>query len=291
MGIKVQFVLLWAAVACYAGASIVFLWNMVKLKDSMLHKTSGKVQEILPQGSALFRWGIRLALVGLVPHTVALLLRWLETGHGPYMRRYEVYSSDVWVALVIFLIIQWRQPRLRVSGALVLPASFLLIGMAVLSSPEIQPLPASFGTYWLIVHILFAKLAYSCFLIGTALALLYLLKEGKLSRWSVLLPDLATMHEQSYRFISFGFLMQAVMIATGAIWANKAWGRYWNWDPVETWSLISWIFYGFYLHLVRTFGWNGRRPALLALAAVLVLIFALFGIGLVYDSLHSPYIR
>lgn len=281
MWIKTVIILLWAAVACYAGASIVFLWTLVQPKPP----EDQAPQEELPlskdamKGIA-FGWGVRLTLLGLVPHTAALFLRWIESGHGPYMRRFEVYSSDVWVALVIYLFLQWREPRLRISGVLVLPASFLLIGMAVLSSPEIQPLPASFGTYWLIVHILFAKLAYGCFLIGTAMALLYVLKD-----------KMEVMHEQSYRFIAFGFLMQGVMIATGAIWANKAWGRYWNWDPVETWSLISWLIYGLYLHLVRTFGWNGRKPAFFALAAVLVLIFALFGIGLVYDSLHSPYIR
>ncbi|MHB1404920.1 MAG: c-type cytochrome biogenesis protein CcsB [Desulfitobacteriaceae bacterium] len=298
MDTKTQIILLWFAVAFYAASSVLFAWGWVRsrsgeageqLNDNMAETVSiHRAQEFL--------WAVRLAFLGLLPHTAALLFRWLETGHGPYMHRYEVYSSDVWVVVLVYLLVQLRRPRLRFTGIMVLPSAFLLIGMAVLSSPEIQPLPPTFGTYWLVVHILFAKLAYGCLVIGTALAVFYLIKDralrkGKSSAFLTKLPELPILNEQSYQFLAFGFIMLAIMIAAGAIWANKAWGRYWGWDPVETWSFISWLLYGIYLHLVRTYGWSGRRPAWLAILAVLILIFALFGIGLVYESLHSPYVR
>lgn len=308
--INTQIILLWITVAFYVASSVAFAWELVRGHLSIrgnIHQAAG-LQNGKDKKAAEekdFRWGVGLAFWGLFPHAAALFLRWMETGHGPYMRRFEVYSSDVWVAVLVYMLIQWRKPILRFTGVLIMPSSFLLIGMAVLASPEIRPLPPFYGTYWLIVHIFFAKLAYVFLLIGTSLAFFYLIKnkvesktENKpevkekpsaLISFMARFPDLPTLHEQSYQFIAFGFIMLAIMIAAGAIWAHKAWGRYWSWDPVETWSIITWLLYGIYLHLVRTYGWSGRRPAWLAVAAVFVMIFALFGVGLVYDSLHSPY--
>jgi len=182
----------------------------------------------------------------------------------------------------------------KMSG--IMPAAFLFIGMGVMASPEIRELPSSFKTYWLIVHIMFAKLAYGGAIIGTALSALYLWKgkkerEGKVTKFYSRLPSLEVLDELAYAFIAFGFLMIGIMIIAGSIWANQAWGSYWSWDPVETWSLISWFFYGIYLHLRITFGWRGPRPAWFSVICVLVLIFALSGIGLFYDSAHSPYIK
>lgn len=68
------------------------------------------------------------------------------------------------------------------------------------------------------------------------------------------------------------------MIVSGAIWANQAWGRYWGWDPVETWSLIAWAIYAIYLHLTLTLGWRGKRAAWIAVIALPVILFSLLGV-------------
>ncbi|MHB1418944.1 MAG: c-type cytochrome biogenesis protein CcsB [Bacillota bacterium] len=270
-------VLLWITVGVYAASSVAFAFNMAFHKEKAFIPAS---------------W---LAVVGLVTHTVAIGLRWVEAGHGPYMRIYEVYSSDVWILVVMYLLVQWWRPVLRAAGVIVMPVCFLFIGMAVMASPEIRELPVTFTTYWLIVHILFAKLAYGGALIGTALAVLYLLKKRKtetdrLTTFYQRLPSLGMLDELSYAFIGFGFIMLGIMIVAGSIWANNAWGRYWGWDAVETWSLVSWLFYGIYLHLRFTYKWQGSKAAWFSVIAMGVLLFALFGIGLVYNSFHSPYI-
>ena len=231
----------------------------------------------------------------MLPHSAALGLRWLEAGHGPYLRQYEVYSSDVWVMMVMFLLVQFWRPALRTAGMVAMPVCLLLIGMAVMASPEIRDLPVTFKTYWLIVHILFAKLAYGSALMGTAMGVLYLASQQKtrtnrLTNFYRRLPPLEVLDELSYAFIGFGFVMLGIMIVAGSIWAKNAWGRYWGWDPVETWALISWLFYGLYLHLRVTFKWQGGRAAWFSVVAMAVLIFALFGIGWFYQSFHSPYI-
>lgn len=274
---EAEILLHWIAVSIYALSAILFISSMVFKKLELELKA------------------VWLTGAGLLPHTTALVLRWAVAGHGPYMRRYEVYSSDVWILVVMFLFFQYRRPALRIVGSLVMAVSFLMIGMAVMASSEIRPLPDNFRTYWLLIHIFFAKLTYGSALIGTGLGLLYIGRERFRERWGkgsffARLPGPVVVDELSYSFIAFSFLMNGIMIASGSIWANNAWGSYWSWDPVETWSLISWFIYGIYLHLRRTYGWKGEKAAWFAVGAIAVLVFALFGIGVFYYSTHSPYI-
>ena len=264
----------WVTVVIYASSTMIFVYSYAFKKVNLEAKAT---------------W---VAGFGLLVHTAALALRWMVAGHGPYLRRYEVFSSNVWILVVMFLIIQYWRPSLRMLGSVVMPASLLMIGMAVMASPEIRPLPDTFHTFWLFVHIFFAKLTYGTALIGTGLGFLYILKsrkgngEGFLSR----LPGPRVLDDLSYSFIAFSFLVNAVMIASGSIWANSAWGNYWSWDPVETWSLIGWAIYGIYLHLRKTYGWKGSRAAWFSVFSLVTLAFALFGIGIFYNSSHSPYI-
>lgn len=274
--INIEIVLHWAAVVIYIVSAVLFLYSFTFHKPEYM------------------RWGSIAAFIGLLPHSGALALRWVAAGHGPYLRVYEVYSSDVWIAVVMFLLLQKWRPAIRPVGTVVMPVSFLMIGMAVMSSPEIRPLPGTFKTIWLLVHIFFAKVAFASLLLGTGLAALYLLKQrsviavrsGSVQR----LLEGSFLDEASYNLTGFGFLMLGIMIVSGAIWANNAWGAYWTWDPVETWSLISWLVYGIYLHLRRTRGWRGHRAAWFSVFAMVILAFALFGMGYFYPSQHSPYI-
>lgn len=274
--IKTEILLHWVAVTVYIISAVMFIYSFSFQKPEYM------------------RWGITTALLGLLPHSAALALRWAETGHGPYLKIYEVYSSDAWIVVTMFLLLQKWRPALRPAGVIAMPAAFLLIGIAVMASPAIWPLPATFKTYWLMVHIFFAKVALGSLLLGTGLAVLYLLKERTPlpadGRFIKKLPASGFLDEASYNLIGFGFLLLGVMIVAGAIWANNAWGSYWTWDPVETWSLISWLFYGLYLHLRRTKGWRGTRAAWFSVFAFVILVFALFGIGIFYPSQHSPYI-
>ncbi|MCL5046282.1 MAG: cytochrome c biogenesis protein CcsA [Actinobacteria bacterium] len=274
--IELEILLLWAAVAIYALSTVLYVYSVAFQKDK-------------------FKLATIAAWLALVFHSASLALRWIEAGHGPYMRRFEVYSSDVWIAVILFLLAQTWKKSLRFAGAIVMPASFLLIGMAVLSSPEITPLPSTFKTYWLIVHIIFAKLAFGGAIIGTAMALFYVLKKRKMEQgvagpFYSKLPSLEILDELSYGFIGFGFLNLGVMIIAGSIWAKTAWGSYWSWDPVEVWSLIAWFVYAIYFHLRRTYGWKGTRLAWVALGGLAVLVFSLFGLGIFYSTGHSPYL-
>lgn len=271
-----EILLLWLTVACYVISSGLYIYGLVFKK----------------QGST--KYATMIGLAGLLPHSVSLLLRWIESGHGPYITFYEITTSDAWVAVAAFLLFQYRYPRLKAVGTLVMPISFLLIGLGVMSSPEIYEAPTTFRTYWLIIHIVFGKLAFGPIIIATGLAVFYLLKTrsgGDLHKILTALPEPKLLDELSYKFMAFGFINLGIMIAAGSIWADYAWGRYWGWDPVETWALISWLVYGMYLHLRLKVGWKGKRLAWFALGAFLVLMFSIFGVVFFYHSVHSSYLK
>ena len=104
------------------------------------------------------------------------------------------------------------------------------------------------------------------------------------------LPDQDVVEDLFARFVLAGFLLWGIMIATGAIWANESWGRYWSWDPIETWSLIVWIIYAVFLHLRFTLRWKGQKLAWFAIISMPIALFCLVGIPTVYNTIHAGYI-
>jgi len=272
--IKLQLILYWVAVGfCFVG-TFFFIASLTFKKEHWL------------------KHGISFSYLALLPLTAAIIARWMQTGHFPYWGPYEVFSSYAWGALLFYIVVQAWKPNLRIAGTVVLPAVLLMIGVAVMNSKEMEEVPKTFFTYWLWVHIFFAKLSYGSALISAALGLSYLVKsrqeeKGIINPLLAKLPPLEKIDHLIYQFIAFAFVMLGIMIASGAIWGYKAWGRYWGWDPIETWALISWLVYGLYLHLRIVMGWKGEKSAWFALFALVMVIFSFFGIPLFYDSIHE----
>jgi cytochrome c-type biogenesis protein CcsB len=264
----------WAAVGLYSAASVCFVWGAA----------SG--------GERGLRWGLVPALLGLFPHGAAILLRWAEAGHGPYISRVEVLSSNAWVALAMFLgAAAWR-PRLRAAGFVVVPAALLLTAWGLMTDPAVRTLPPSLRSPWLVFHVVFAKLAAGGVLLAVATAALYLMKEARPSRpLCARLPTLGELDEHGRRFAFFGFVFWSVMIAAGAIWANESWGRYWSWDPIEVWSLATWLALGAYLHLRRFRGLEGRRAAWFLGACFAFSMATVFFVPFLAGSVHTEYFK
>ncbi len=272
--IKIQLLAFWASVGFCFGGTFFFVASLIFKKENWI------------------KTGVVFSYLAFVPLTGVIILRWIQTGHFPYWGVYEVFSSYAWGALFFFVAVQAFKPNLRVTGAVVLPAVMLMLGVAVMNSTEMKEIPRTFFTYWLGIHILFAKLSYGSVLISAGLAMMYLIKHRQEERGNVnplldKLPPVDKLDFWSYQFAAFAFVMLGIMIASGAVWAYKAWGRYWGWDPIETWALISWLVYGLYLHLRITMGWKGKRACWLAIFAVILVLFSFFGIPLVYPSVHE----
>lgn len=262
----------------YAISSIVYIYCLVFKKEEKL------------------KFGLSAAVIGLLFHSASIAMRWSATEHGPYITMYEVLSKYAWFSVVVFLLAQYKYEKIKVAGFIVMPAVLLIMGAGSTYSRDIQLIPASLRSYWLIAHVTFANLAFGSLLVATGVAALYILKERNSrkkepeSPFYKKLPELKVMDELMYQFVAAGMLFLSIMIGTGAIWANQTWGRYWGWDPTETWSLIVWFMYGICLHLRMNAGWSGKKIAWFIIFSIFVLTFSLFGIGYVYSGLHTDYL-
>ena len=238
------------------------------------------------------RWARWAALAGLAPHGVAILLRWATVGHGPYLLKYEVLSSNAWLAIAALLLFVWRRPAWSAAALVVLPVAVLALGLGLFSSTEIRQIPPTLRSIWLVFHIAFAKLAAAAFLLSLAAALLQLARaRGATWAWLARIPPSDVLDAYTVRFIGFGVLFWTVTIAAGSIWAHQSWGRYWGWDAIETWSLVSWIVYGLVLHARLFFRIGPTTTAWLSAGAFLVFVLALLILPFIMPSLHAAYFQ
>jgi cytochrome c-type biogenesis protein CcsB len=269
---ETEFYLLWSAVTLYGLGAFSYVLSMLFKKESLI--TSGMAS----------------ALLGFLVNAFAVALRWVESGIPPFLDISESISGAVCVGMLVFLVVQTFDRRIRSAGVLVMPVSFLLLGWAgsLSAAPEITGgLPPQMQSYWLWVHIISAALGYGTVMIAAAVGLLFLIK-GRYPGYERL-PSTDALDSLGYRFVSVGFVMLGVMIVSGAFWSNLVHGNYWGWDPVEVWSLISWLIYGIYLHLRTTFRWRGRKLAWYALIAFPVMVVSLWGVPFVLERFHQGF--
>jgi cytochrome c-type biogenesis protein CcsB len=193
--------------------------------------------------------------------------------------------------MAIYLIVE-RKYENRILGAFTTPLAFLAMAYASLSpniSDRIQPLMPALKSNWLIAHVITCFIGYASFAIAFGISLMYLAKQRDTGDHTSLLsrfPKSGFLDELNHQMVMFGFLFLSVGIITGAVWANSAWGRYWGWDPKETWSLITWLIYATLLHARLMRGWHGKRIAYLSIAGFLAVLFTYFGVNLL-PGLHS----
>ena len=268
---ETQSVLFWSAATLYAVATLFFFVGGVFRRE---------------WGTDAGRWA---ALAGLIPHLTTILLRWQEVGHGPYNTRYEVVSANAFVLVVCYLIATFRLPQFKGIGIIILPVAFLMMGWGVSTYGVRSEVPIIFKSYWLWLHIGFAKAFAATTFIAGACAGAFLVKEGRPERLPGL-PEPARLDIASYQFLLISFLFLGVMIIAGALWAHQSWGRYWAWDPIETSSLVTWIAFGIILHLRTLHGWTGRRFAWLGLVALAFGVATIYVVTLVVPTIHNSYL-
>lgn len=256
----------WMAVWVYGVSFVLFLYGLVFDRERVV------------------RWGWYLAVSGFIPQTISMAVRWWVTGHPPVMRVYENSMLSSWFIILLFMMIRGWNRRLEAIGAAVMPIVLLMLGNGVMSRPYLEPLSPPFKSNWLWLHVFFAWVAYGAFCVAAGLGVIYLLKnraeaKGKIVDFYNRLPELNVLNYIMLRTVIFGFIALTVEIGAGSLWAYNLWGRYWGWDPVETWSLITWLIYGTDIHLGVTLGWKGKRMAWLLIASLISLFITFGGIG------------
>ena len=271
-----EIVFMWIALTFYVAATVMFVFGVTFLKE------------------VLTRRAVFVSALGLVPQVVALGVRWARLGHGPYIGYYEVANALTLCTVVFFVVAAWRNSRLNATGMGVMPVAVLLLGGAMLASKEDFPITAALASYWLYIHVAFANLAFAAFAASFGFAVVYVIRQrSKTGNWAKRLeklPPQDVVDDLTARFALAGFLLWGIMIVSGAIWANESWGRYWSWDPIETWSLVVWLIYAIYLHLRFTMRWRGERLAWFAIIAMPIALFCLVGIPTVFNTIHGGYI-
>jgi cytochrome c-type biogenesis protein CcsB len=233
------------------------------------------------------RYAVWLLWAGLVLHTATGITRWIQGRHPPVTDTYELNLTGTWFTVLIFLLFERLRRVDRSVGLVVTPVVFLVLGHGLTSRSEAVPMGPAYQSPWLAVHVIFAWLAFGCYVVSTGAAVLLLLKE-RLSSWkpAMKVPGSQALDIAGYRFIVLGFINHAVMLVSGAIWARKLWGHYWSWDALETWSLIAFLFYAFYLHARAFLDWKMKRAAWLAVLGLIVVAVSFWGVEWFAPTVH-----
>ena len=240
------------------------------------------------------KWASIITVAGLTLQTSAIIMRWIHSyklgiGHAPLSNFYESLVFFSWSIIFVYLIMRKRYQNSLV-GILSTFFAFLILSYASLSGDincTIQPLIPALQSNWLISHVVSSFLAYACFAIAFGTSILYLFKIKAKVNIVNLLPDATFLDEVTYKMISIGFVLLTLGIITGAAWADRAWGRYWGWDPKETWSLITWLIYGAFLHARLARGWKGVKMSLVSIIGFIAVIFTYLGVNYILSGLHS----
>ncbi|WP_334109481.1 c-type cytochrome biogenesis protein CcsB [Thermodesulfitimonas autotrophica] len=233
--------------------------------------------------------GYLLTAAGLLLQLVSLTARSIAAGRWPFANLYEFISLMTFGIAAGTLIVGLRY-RITATGIFATPllAGLMAYAFSIKKAPE--ALVPALQSYWLQFHVATAILAYGAFALSCALGAMYLVKDrpgAPETGLRALIPETGRLERLIYGTIAFGFAFQTLLIITGAVWAEEAWGAWWSWDPMETWALITWIVYAFYLHGWTRGSWRGRRGAWLALIGFIAVLFTLIGVKYLMSGLHS----
>jgi cytochrome c-type biogenesis protein CcsB len=257
----------------------------------------GAVRDTGPMGLWV-RVAIGLTALGLAAHILGVVSRGLAVHRVPWGDMYEFVTTVTCVAVIFFFVIMLRYRAYRL-GLFVLGPVVILLGLAetVIYTPP-GALPPALQSYWLAIHVTSITLATGAYVVAALLAIVYLLAERHGRRAAAglptrgdaifrILPVPKVIDQLAYRTVVFGFPLWTFGIIAGAIWADEAWGRYWGWDPTETWAFITWVVYAGYLHARATAGWRGRKSAYIQLIGFGCLLFNTIVVSILIKGLHS----
>jgi cytochrome c-type biogenesis protein CcsB len=239
--------------------------------------------------------GMSLTWLAFAMLLAGVVLRGVWAGRVPWGNMYEFSITAALGVLAVFLGMSITRD-LRWLGLFVVTPTLLWLGLAVtvLYTEAAQLVPA-LKSYWLAIHVSAAIISFGAFSFSAATSLLALVR-GRVEKkaagapvtgWASRLPSADRLETLTGRVIAFAFPLWTFAVVAGAIWAENAWGRYWGWDPKETWAFITWVVYAAYLHARSTAGWRGNRATWISLIAYSTFLINYFGVNLFASGLHS----
>jgi cytochrome c-type biogenesis protein CcsB len=237
--------------------------------------------------------GYSVAVLATLLLGTGVVLRALSVSRPPWGNMYEFSITAALVASIAFLALaRTKAGRALAVWVVLLVFVTLSLAVTVLYLPP-GPLVPALRSYWLVVHVGAAVLAFGLFTVAAVVSALQIVAERAESRGvtgglGASLPASSTLDRLAYRMVAIAFPIWTVgPLILGAIWAEASWGRYWGWDPKEVWALITWLAYAAFLHARATAGWKGSKASAVSLIAYGTVLFSYFGVNIVFNGLHS----
>ena len=267
-----------ASMGFLALALMVFSFELAQLV-----KTEGATK-VITKGE---RVGFILLWVATIILGTGVVLRGIAAGRVPWANMYEFAISTAFLMLLIYLTAMSIKDLKFIATFISGFALVILFASVSLFYVEVKTLMPALQSYWLVIHVVVAVLDTGFLSIAAGLHIAYLVKAGNLAkRLMNVFPTLEQLERLAYRFNVVGFVLWSFTLIAGAIWAERAWHRYWGWDTKEVWTFIIWVLYAGYLHAMATRGWSGKRAAWLGLIAFLSVIFNFTIVNLFFKGLH-----
>ena len=249
-----------------------------------------------PQAGRGARAGFALAILGMTLHLAAVIVRGVAAGRVPWANMFEFSLTGSLLIMIVFVFVI-RRTRLMILGPIVTGLVVILLGIATVGFyVPVVPLPPALQSAWLVIHVLVALLATAFFGIAFAVSGSQILASwqekthrlrGRAARVVAALPPVEKLDRLAYRLTIVGFTLWTFTLMAGAIWAGRAWGRYWGWDTKEVWTFIIWVVYAAYIHAKATRGWTGNRSAWLSVIGFAAVMFNFAVVNIFFSGLHS----
>jgi cytochrome c-type biogenesis protein CcsB len=246
-----------------------------------------------PKGPRYLRAAVALTVIGWVLHVAAAVLRGAAAGRVPWANMFEFTLTATAIIVGVFLAVQLWQD-LRFVGAFVVGFVIIALGVATVNFyVDVVPLPPALQSAWLVIHVFVASLGTAFFALGAAVSVVQLLQARRAAgraaglKFLDTLPVADKLENLAYRVNVVGFVFWTFTLIAGAVWAERAWGRYWGWDTKEVWTFIIWTIFAGYIHARATRGWRGSRSAWLAIIGFSAVVFNFTIVNLFFKGLHT----
>jgi cytochrome c-type biogenesis protein CcsB len=249
--------------------------------------------------SPVLRVAVALTVIAWLLHLAGDILRGIAAGRVPWANMYEfALTGTLLVTTVYLIVLLFAKQDLRFLGTFISGLVLVLLGVATVNFyVSVIPLPPALQSAWLIIHVFVATASVGFFALGFALSVVQLMQSRRESlaataesvkkSFLATLPDATSLENLAYRLNIIGFIFWTFTLIAGAIWAEKAWGRYWGWDTKEVWTFIIWVVYAGYIHARATRGWRGSRSAWLAIIGFSTVLFNFTVVNLFFKGLHA----
>ena len=283
----------YSAMAVYTVSFLFFTWDLAKRSSLAVPAAGDEPSAKRSPGTIYQRIGLSLLVVGWIFHLAATVLRGIAGGRVPWANMIEFGLTATVLIVAVFLgTLFWRD--LGYLGAFV--SGFVLLALGIVTVNfyvDVVPLPPALQSAWLVIHVFVASLATAFFALGAGLSILQLVRARfearQMAKAGLLttLPAASVLESLAYRLNVVGFVLWSFTLIAGAIWAERAWGRYWGWDTKEVWTFIIWVIFAGYIHARATRGWRGSRSAWLGIIGFGAVLFNYTVVNIVFTGLHS----